>query len=375
MNESYAFEIGLTLCFQVLVVVAATRGLQVWIDDARSSCRLWTVCFLSILGLMVAAILLPHRRMFAFHESFSPDALVKIITWQTWLVVALAMVWSTGLAILLLRRGIQYSGLLRFLRERCEDITPGQLMAPNQGDAPTVPELLASDKRLMRLQLMVSKDIRGPFCWQLHRPVIVLPQYLLREDQTVLRHVLGHEMEHLRSQHPMQHFLQGFCSIVFWFHPVVWWAARNAELTREFTCDEVVAVADGKIANYLRTLAKIAEKCTDSHSRSPSGTLAFGNQKSSLIRRSDRLVNLALNPRRKRPFRSWVAFTSLLLIAFAANQVWLPTNVIASTRSDWSPWPRWTARTLYHFDVRVRDYEPFDERSQMHELLERRTTK
>ncbi|EMI22354.1 peptidase M56 BlaR1, partial [Rhodopirellula maiorica SM1] len=72
----------------------------------------------------------------------------------------------------------------------------------------------------------------------------------------------------------MQHFLQGVCSTLFWFHPLVGPAARGAELTREYLCDEVAAKAIGKFGAYLRTLAEVAERCGSvSCTNVPKGTL------------------------------------------------------------------------------------------------------
>jgi hypothetical protein len=43
---------------------------------------------------------------------------------------------------------------------------------------------------------------------------------------------------------------------------------------------------------------------------------------------------------------------------------------MASQRSGWSPWPRWTAAALHQINVDVRDFERFEERVQLHELLQ-----
>ncbi len=360
MDFRFAFEVGCTLCLQVTVVILATLVLASWITDARSQCRLWTICFVCVIGLVAAGLLLPHRRLFDFPGDWSRESTLSLVVWQTRIAIALASVWAIGAAWSVLRRATLCVGLVRFLRTQCESVDAKALLFRSDVEALT-------DENL---SILTSDRIQGPFCWQLHRPVIVLPTFLLTDDDATLRHVLLHEIEHLRTKHPMQHFLQGACSTVFWFHPMVWMAARGAELTREYLCDEVAAKTAGKFGAYLRTLAKVAERCGSvSCTEVPKGTLAFGNQPSALVRRSNRLVELAEGERPQSRWRAIAAMAVLLLCAVLIQQVWLPTNAMASQRSDWSPWPTWTASALHEVGVQVRDFELFEDRVQMHELL------
>ncbi|EMI16503.1 peptidase M56 BlaR1 [Rhodopirellula maiorica SM1] len=74
----------------------------------------------------------------------------------------------------------------------------------------------------------------------------------------------------------------------------------------------------------------------------------------------------------EQPTSRWqaiAALAALILCTFVIQQVWLPTNAMASQRTHWSPWPTWTANALHQIDVNVRDFELFEERVQMHELV------
>lgn len=363
MDARFAFEVGSTLCLQITVVIALTFALQRWVVDARWGCRLWSTCFVCVIGLVAAAFLLPHRRLFNFPGEMTRETTLSIVVWQSRIVIALAVVWATGVAWSILNRCLHCVYLLRFLKYGCDELDTANL----------IEQVGIADDDHQELSILTSQKIQGPFCWQLHRPVIVLPTFLFdgsESDDTTLRHVLLHELEHLRTQHPMQHFLQGVCSTILWFHPFVWSAARGAELTREYLCDEVAARTIGKFSAYLRTLAKVAERCGSvSCTTVPKGTLAFGNRPSALIHRSNRLVQLAEGEQSARRWRPIVAIATLLFCAVLIQQVWIPTNVMASHRSDWSPWPTWTANALHQVDVQVRDFELFEDRVQMHELL------
>ncbi len=359
MSNTLAFEIACSLIIQVALLVLVCVMMQHWLRNARWASRLWSFCFLSIIGIVIAGVLLPHRRLLAFPDVASRETIATIVAWQGLLAMMLLCIWGIGVVVSLGRKAFGCWQLTRFLNERCATVAGDPLGKRLQVE-------FESNTRLLS-----STEIRGPFCWQLHRPTIVLPEELLREDDVTLRHVLLHEIEHLRTKHPMQHFLQGVCCTVFWFHPAVWIAARDAELTREYLCDEVAAVASGKFSAYLQTLAIVAERCCSASCASvPKGVLAFGNRQSTLIRRCNRLVQLAQNPHRSPRYRPWMAAACLTIAVVLIQQVWLPTNALASRRSAWSPWPTWTATALFNtLDVRVRDFEAFEDRVHLHEWL------
>ncbi|MCC9645217.1 M56 family metallopeptidase [Rhodopirellula sp. JC740] len=360
MDSRFAFEVGCTLCLQISVVIAVTFALQRWIGDARFGCRLWTTCFVCVIGLVAAAILLPHRRLFSFPGELSRESTLNVVVWQSRLAMGLGIFWASGVVVSLVRRALLCGSLLRFLKFNCKAMDAGTLLG-RVGIKPC---------EQSNLSILEAPQIQGPFCWQFQRPVIVLPTFLIKEDDATLRHVLLHELEHLRTQHPMQHFLQGVCSTLFWFHPLVWSAARGAELTREYLCDEVAAKTAGKFGAYLRTLAKVAERCGSvSCTGVPKGTLAFGNHESALVQRSKRLVELAEGRLKSPRWRPVFAIAGLFLVTALIQQVWLPTNAMASQRSEWSPWPKWSASVLHLFNVPVRDFEQFEDRVQMHELV------
>jgi beta-lactamase regulating signal transducer with metallopeptidase domain len=348
VTHSFALEAAVGLSMQVLVVVAATAAIEGRLGGAREACRLWTTCFLALLGLIAAALLLPHLRLLTFPTFGSGETVLTIVSWQERIARLGLLVWLVGVGLCLLRSAVRSARLLRFLSKQCR-----VLSALEVAKLP-----LPKTSFPVEFRILVSDQIAGPFCWQLHRPTIILPRYMLAEDATILRHVLLHEAEHLRTNHALQLLFQQMCVTLLWFHPAVWWAGRRAEMAREYLCDEVAARSDGQFASYLRTLASVAERCAGS----PACVLAFGRRKSSIVRRTERLVGLANDHTdtapRLRPPLAW----TLMLIALLTSQLWLPVNARASARSRLSPWPQWTAHVLHDVGISVRDFEVFDER-------------
>ncbi len=355
MNEFLLSEVAAGLIVQTTLLIAVTYGIDRWLGDSRTSCRLWTVCFVGILTLVIAGAMFPHFRPFTMAANRPGSIMAKVALHQTPIVHVVAMGWIAGVAIVLIRRAMIYIQLSRFLRKVCRPITSQERQSLPIQDG----EIDDS------MNILICDSVESPFCWQLHRPTIVLPQSLLSDSRDEQRHVLLHEWEHLKTNHPLQHFLQGICASLFWFHPAIAMAGRRAELVREFACDETAALSGGKVSSYLRTLAKIAERS----SGSPSCVLSFGRSKSALIRRSEKLVSVATRSANVHPIRRVAALAGLVLTFLVISQVWLPVNALASSRSHWSPWPTWSAEALHDFGINVRDFESFDEDHGLHDFL------
>jgi len=160
--------------------------------------------------------------------------------------------------------------------------------------------------------------------------------------------------------------------MVFWFHPAVWWAARQAALSREFACDEAVAEDRAQIVEYLRALLFVSEQSGRAAVRA--SLLRFTGEASILVRRTWRLVRLAQcppeAPRAALSGRLWWPGSQLCVSAVLLSALWIPANVLSSPRSAWTPWPTWTAEVLHDMGISVRDHEVFDRRTQVHEILE-----
>lgn len=361
MSSSMLFEVATSLLLQITLLVACAWGIDRACGSARRSTPIWTTAFSAVLALTFCAFFLPHFRWLVLPPVGKAATWGTVLRCQIIAVNSLAAIWLIGFVISLVLRFHRFLTLLYFLKSRCRPLTnqqirslPGEILS----EAPEGTRWLLSDVA------------HGPFCWQLQRPTVVLPPSILDAEADTKRHVLRHELEHLRTGHPVQQFLQGLCSTLLWFHPALRLASRRAELTREYWCDEVAAETRAGIAGYLRSLATISEQSLDA----PPCTLAIGRRGPAIVRRSCRLVELSKrrgwSPGSEKTSRLH-RFAVPLIVVFALliSQVWLPVNLLASDRESVSPWPSWTAGMLHDFGVSVRDYEPFDHRREAHELL------
>ena len=63
-----------------------------------------------------------------------------------------------------------------------------------------------------------------------------------------------------QANHPLQLFLQRIVEILFWFHPLIWWASRQAAWSREFHCDAAAVTTAERGGVLPRGLLRMAEQ-------------------------------------------------------------------------------------------------------------------
>ncbi len=362
MNPMMFLELMVSLCVQTFVIVLATHFLSRATDDDRVQCRLWAACFWGMLIVVVFAVLLPHFRWSQVRPDFGRQTAASIMLWEMKIGELALLVWGIGAVIALFINVVHWCRIRIFLRS-CKAV-----------DEPLLQQIRDSQAGgdgidLGRTRLLTSPMLSSPFCMQFHRPYIVLPTYLLCFEPQELSQIVRHEMEHIRTGHPLQLFIQRIVELLFWFHPMVWWASHQSELHREFVCDRAATKSPDRIVSYLKTLLRVVKHTTEA---GPSHPLSFGRRKSNIARRAERLVARAQG-RQRSPSHAWnprclaLALTGILVVV---SQVWAPLNLLASSRSHWSPWPHVTAQVLHDFGVPVRDYEAYHHNMQLHEILE-----
>lgn len=114
----------------------------------------------------------------------------------------------------------------------------------------TVPDL-----RLVRARI-------PPMLW--HRPgrlSLLFPEPLLAHlDAGERDALLSHELAHVRRRDHWVRYLELFATVIFWWHPVVWWARRALRRAEEQCCDAwVVRMLAEHPRVYARALLKTLE--------------------------------------------------------------------------------------------------------------------
>lgn len=87
---------------------------------------------------------------------------------------------------------------------------------------------------------------------------ILLPTSAPEWDATQLSGVLLHERAHVERRDSLLGILTDAACAVYWFHPLVWIAARRALFERERACDEAVLAAGVRRIDYASALLAVA---------------------------------------------------------------------------------------------------------------------
>src|ERR1051326_5958876 len=168
-----------------------------------------------------------------------------------------------------------------------------------------------------RVRIVLTDASISPALWGFFRPVIVLPTTLVdRLGSGQLRAVLLHELFHLRNGDVWINCFQSFLQIVYWWHPLLWFANARIRRVREEAVDDAVRLALGEEAEtYPTTLLEVARLAL-ARPLATLGLVGILESRHALRQRVERLINFPA------PRRAGVTLGSLLgILAFTCVAV------------------------------------------------------
>ncbi len=97
-----------------------------------------------------------------------------------------------------------------------------------------------------------------PMTWGFLTPVILLPAASRNWSVARLTSVLHHEMAHVRRGDYAVQLLAEFAAALYWFNPLVWYAAHRLKVERELACDDEVVTGGTASCDYADDLLELA---------------------------------------------------------------------------------------------------------------------
>ena len=106
-------------------------------------------------------------------------------------------------------------------------------------------------------RLLGSPDAKMPFACGFLKPTIVLPADCETWSQDRRRAVLLHELAHVKRHDLVGHTLGRFACALYWFHPLVWTAAKQLRNESERACDDLALSCGARASDYAEHLLDI----------------------------------------------------------------------------------------------------------------------
>ena len=173
--------------------------------------------------------------------------------------------------------------------------------------------------RSARVRLVVSREASQPLAFVWRRAVIVLPENLGEDEQSV-RWALAHEWTHVERHDFRAWFAAGFARLLFFYNPLVWWFRRQLRLCQDFVADAQASRQAPQPEDYAEFLTARAAAWS---LRPAMAGLGMGSRRSELYRRIIMLVqNQSLESRVPRLWTVSVSCAALVLVAAAAALCW-----------------------------------------------------
>ena len=130
---------------------------------------------------------------------------------------------------------------------------------------PRLTALIEETKLLLgvRGEVPVFESDSTPSLYGAFKPRLLLPKSVLGFDDGELRHVIWHELIHLKRRDVLLNWVLIFVQAIHWFNPVIWLALRRLRAARELACDAAILsrLPAAERNAYGATLIKIVDCC------------------------------------------------------------------------------------------------------------------
>ena len=273
---------GLNIALKVSLLLVLVYGLTRYLQKmpARYGYRLWKGAFVLLLFIPLFGLLpslsfvpmpetpdtsalieelpIPYEKAFDknnLHTAWesseeSPSSVIVAKKHENHLVGWLFLIMGLGTLLLLLHILFELLYCRQLLKQ-------GKALIPAEWA-----DLLDSASRRMQVtqpvRVICSDRVKVPFTFGWLKPSIFLPEVAKDWVPEKVSTVFLHELGHIRQRDFVFNIIIQIIKAFYWWHPLVWWAARQTRLECERSCDEQVMRAGVSNLDYAQHLVEFA---------------------------------------------------------------------------------------------------------------------
>lgn len=160
------------------------------------------------------------------------------------------LVWVVGSLILLVRMAAAFAGVRRLARA-ARPLLDAPLLIRAHGTAAE----LGVDRPL---RLLEGDAAVMPITFGIVHPTLLLPSSARQWTRARQDAVLRHELEHVRRHDSLSQLIAELGCALYWFNPLMWYAAKRMCVEREHACDDAVLAGGSRASDYATELLDIA---------------------------------------------------------------------------------------------------------------------
>lgn len=183
----------------------------------------------------------------ANHQRSIRDAMGTVLSWPA--PSPFTVVWIVGALLVLARLAAGTSRVARLAHTAQPVVDPTWLLLLHD---------VSRELQITRpITLLRGNKLSVPVTWGIVYPAVLLPPDADSWTAERRRHVLVHELAHVRRLDALTQ-LAGQCVLaLFWFDPLVWYAVHRMRVERERACDDTVLRRGAAPSRYASDLLEM----------------------------------------------------------------------------------------------------------------------